>query len=514
MYKFSRITSNRLVITFNHIVGRRMTTNNECSAGIIVIGDEILKGQTEDTNSHFICKHLFSLGVKVKKISVIGDDLDVISREVSLFSKLFTHVITTGGIGPTHDDKTFEGVAKAFDDVLEPNPVLVELCKEYFGPAALNSSKMKLALVPKTAKTVFGVHPETGKKNKFPIVTVKNVYLFPGVPLLLERSFITLEHLFKNPSKDFYTREIYVNKDEVIIADILNVVDSKYNRTVNLGSYPDLQNSYYKVKLALESESKADLDEACQTLIESLPKDCIVDYDKTPITNAVDRVYRIVNSCDQCEYTNNVRNAVKIIEDSLDKYGLDDLCVGFNGGKDCTVLLHLFYAVAKKKCPDNEEKYKALYINSKSVFPEVEKFIQISRDSYNLEMLSFNGRIKDNLFELQKGHPNIKAVIMGTRKTDPYSSHLESFSMTDHDWPQFMRVNPLLNWTYKHIWQFLRSLNIPYCSLYDRGYTSLGSMNNTHPNPQLKYTDDRGVLCYLPAHLLQDENSERDGRNT
>ncbi|XP_071120075.1 FAD synthase-like [Mytilus edulis] len=515
MNRFSRISAcKRLKITVNHIVGRRMSTNSECSAGIIVIGDEILKGQTEDTNSHFICKHLFSLGVKVKKISVIGDDLDTIAREVSLFSKSFTHVITTGGIGPTHDDKTFEGIAKAFDDVLEPNPVLVELCKEYFGPASLDSPKMKLAMVPKSATTVYGYHPETGQKNKFPLVTIKNVYIFPGVPQLLERSFITLEHLFKNPSKDFYTREIYVDKDEVSIADILNTVDSKHNNTVILGSYPDFNNSYYKVKLVLESETKKDLDDACHTLTESLPKDCIVEYDKSPIHHAVDKVYGIVNSCERCEYTNNVREAVKILEECLDKYGLDDLCVGFNGGKDCTVLLHLFYSVAKKKFPVHKDKYKALYIKSKSVFPEVEKFIQISRDNYSLEMLNYHGRIKDSLTELKKGHPGIKAVIMGTRKTDPYSCHLESFSMTDADWPQFMRVNPLLNWSYKHIWKFLRSLNIPYCSLYDRGYTSLGSMNNTHPNPHLQYIDDRGILSYHPAHTLVNENSERHGRNT
>ncbi|CAC5369774.1 FLAD1 [Mytilus coruscus] len=279
MHRFSRITAcKRLKVTVNHIVGRSMTTNNECSAGIIVIGDEILKGQTEDTNSHFICKHLFSLGVKVKKISVIGDDLDTIAREVSLFSKSFTHVITTGGIGPTHDDKTFEGIAKAFDDVLEPNPVLVELCKEYFGPAALDSPKMKLAMVPKSATTVYGYHPETGQKNKFPLVTIKNVYIFPGVPQLLERSFVTLEHLFKNPSKDFYTREIYVDKDEVSIADILNSVDSKHNSTVILGSYPDFINSYYKVKLVLESETKKDLDDACKTLTESLPKGAVIPH--------------------------------------------------------------------------------------------------------------------------------------------------------------------------------------------------------------------------------------------
>lgn len=492
-----------------------MASSKECSAGIIVIGDEILKGQTADTNSHFICKHLFSLGVKVKKVSVIGDNLQTIAKEVSEFSRQYTHVITTGGIGPTHDDVTFEGVAEAFGDKVAPNPDIVKLCTEYFGSVDKSSPKMKLAMVPSTARLVYGVNKRTGQKNKFPIVVMENVYVFPGVPSLLERAFVTLEDLFKNPEGKCYTEEIYVGQDEVTIAPVLNAFDDKYRRHISLGSYPDFKNSFYKVKLVLESENAEDLSQAKESLINNLPNGCVVNFDKDPVANAADRVYGLLQSPGVEEaFKEKLQHSISVIEQSLQKYGLGDTCIGFNGGKDCTALLHICHAVIKRHCPDYGEKVMALYIRSKLPFPEVEKFIQISRDRYSLDMLNISGRIRDSLKELQTQHPNIKAVIMGTRKTDPYSSHLQAFSMTDPDWPQFMRVNPILDWSYSDVWFLLRSLYIPYCSLYDHGYTSLGSMNNTHPNPELQYHDKSGVVCYKPAYQLTEEVKERDGRNT
>jgi len=102
------------------------------TAGVVIIGDEILKGQTQDTNTYFLAQNLRQLGVGLQRVSVIPDDLDIIADEVKNFSKKFDFVLTSGGIGPTHDDITFEGVAKAFDRKVEYNPTLVDLCKAWF----------------------------------------------------------------------------------------------------------------------------------------------------------------------------------------------------------------------------------------------------------------------------------------------------------------------------------------------------------------------------------------------
>ena len=122
-----------------------MTSKKSTSAGIIIIGDEILKGQTQDTNTHFLATNLKSLGVQLKKVVVIPDDIDVIAGEVKKFSENYDYVLTSGGVGPTHDDMTFEGVAKAFDDKTFLHPEMEELIRNYFKD--VNEAVLKLGQV-------------------------------------------------------------------------------------------------------------------------------------------------------------------------------------------------------------------------------------------------------------------------------------------------------------------------------------------------------------------------------
>ena len=248
----------------------------KCSAGIIIIGDEILKGHTKDTNSHYLFKKLWSLGVKVGKVSVISDDVDEIAHEVRKFSSRYSVVITTGGIGPTHDDVTMQGIAKAFGEDLVLNDELVELISNSY-QHEINSSHLKMARVPSSVKLAFGKDP-SGKPSCFPLISVHNVYVFPGVPKFLEKSFGLLEDilLISNREKRFLLRKIYLSVDETEIASILDEVCEKFKGIVHLGSYPDFCDQNFKVKLTVESASSKDLQEAWDCLLGKLPKDYVV----------------------------------------------------------------------------------------------------------------------------------------------------------------------------------------------------------------------------------------------
>ena len=122
-----------------------------------------------------------------------------------------------------------------------------------------------------------------------------------------------------------------------------------------------------------------------------------------------------------------------------------------------------------------------------------------------------NGNIKDALKILKETQPSIKAILLGTRRHDPFSDTVRTFSPTDPDWPHYMRVNPILDWHHADVWSFIRECDVPYCSLYDEGYTSLGSSHNTNANPVLKYED--GSHRYKPAYMLEDGSFVRAERD-
>lgn len=113
-------------------------------------------------------------------------------------------------------------------------------------------------------------------------------------------------------------------------------------------------------------------------------------------------------------------------------------------------------------------------------------------------------------------HPKVQAIFVGTRRTDPHGEFLGHFDPTDRGWPPFVRCQPVIDWHYREIWGFLRELEVPYCSLYDLGYTSLGGTTDTQPNPKLVMDKD-GIgeqeVTFRPAYELTEDSEERLGRD-
>lgn len=204
---------------------------------------------------------------------------------------------------------------------------------------------------------------------------------------------------------------------------------------------------------------------------------------------------------------------LEVIRKGYEEYGPGEegLALSFNGGKDCTVLLALVGAIREEM--GVEGGWCGAYLKTRNPFPAVETFIGESAAWAGLDLLEVpppenGGGMKATLTRLLELRPSIKGMWMGTRKTDPYSDSLEPFAPTDDGWPPLVRINPILPWSYQTVWDFLLAFHVPFCSLYGQGYTSLGDIHNTNPNPLLAVSDG-----FAPAWQLVDGGSERGGRS-
>ncbi len=235
------------------------------TAGIIIIGNEVLSGKTQDTNSHFLCQELRVLGVEVRRISVIPDEIDLIGREVLAFSREFDLVFTTGGVGPTHDDVTMAGIAHGFGLRVIRHPGLERRLRERHGDN-VNEARLRMAEIPEGAELV-------GQGSLYaPVVKLQNVYIFPGIPKILHERFQAIKESLRE--EPFFLKVVYVKQGEGIIAPILNALLKSFPELL-LGSYPVLDNPDYKVKVTLESKDRNYLHQAFGRFLSILPEEAI-----------------------------------------------------------------------------------------------------------------------------------------------------------------------------------------------------------------------------------------------
>ncbi|XP_058128770.1 uncharacterized protein LOC131271376 isoform X2 [Anopheles coustani] len=184
-----------------------------------------------------------------------------------------------------------------------------------------------------------------------------------------------------------------------------------------------------------------------------------------------------------------LKDSLRIIQQALSTYKPQEMFLSFNGGKDCTVLLDLIH----NSMPKDAKGIKYIYVRPLNPFSEIEEFVELCREHYGITIATVTGGIKSALEVICKEDKQLK-------ETDP-------------GWPELMRINPLLEWTCDDIWAYIREHNVPYCTLYDRGYTSIGDKTNTVPNPHLKVDNNDEEATYLPAYALKDgDKYERAGR--
>ena len=222
-------------------------------ASILIIGNEILSGRTQDTNTLTLATWLNSIGVKVEEVRVIPDVENIIVETLNLLRSKYDYVFTTGGIGPTHDDITAQSVSKAFGVKYEVHKEAFKILEEYYQPGEFNEGRQKMAWMPQNANLI--LNPTSGA----PGFNVENVYSLPGVPSILKSMLggLTNNIIGGDPIKSL---TISLRTVESEIASSLSKVQNN-NLDVEIGSYPFFHAGKLGVSIVIRSEDQNKIDD-------------------------------------------------------------------------------------------------------------------------------------------------------------------------------------------------------------------------------------------------------------
>jgi molybdenum cofactor synthesis domain-containing protein len=235
-----------------------MTKNTKVNAAILIIGNEILSGRTQDTNTSTLATWLNSIGVKVGEVRVIPDIEKTIIDTINLLRKNYDYVFTTGGIGPTHDDITAESISKAFGLKYEIHQEAFKILEAYYKKGEFNEGRQKMVWMPQNANLI--LNPTSGA----PGFNVENVFCLPGVPSILKSMLGGLKNRIVG-GEPILSKTISLRTVESEIAKSLTKVQEN-NQDVEIGSYPFFQAGKLGVSIVIRSEDQSKID-SCNSQI-------------------------------------------------------------------------------------------------------------------------------------------------------------------------------------------------------------------------------------------------------
>ncbi|MBA1339035.1 MAG: putative nucleotide-utilizing enzyme [Pelagibacterales bacterium] len=236
--------------------------NKKVNAAILIIGNEILSGRTQDKNIAFIANWLNSkCGISVNEVRVIPDKEEIIIKNILEMSKKFNYVFTTGGIGPTHDDITAQSISKAFKVKYEYHKEAFKILENYYGKAKFNDGRRKMSKMPKGSKLIYN------PSSAAPGFIIKNVLSLPGVPSILISMIENCKRYLIKGSK-VHSKSLNLFTVESTISKQMGAIQKKYIKYVEIGSYPFFRLGKIGVSVVSRSTSLKKIKKVNQDLIK------------------------------------------------------------------------------------------------------------------------------------------------------------------------------------------------------------------------------------------------------
>ena len=244
--------------------------NIKVNAAILIIGNEILSGRTQDRNTVFIANWLNAkCGIYVNEVRIIPDIEKTIINNIRKLSKTSNYVFTTGGIGPTHDDITAHSISKAFKVKYEYHKEAYKILENYYGKIKFNDGRKKMAKMPKGSRLIYN------PSSAAPGFIIKNVISLPGVPSILNSMIENCKRYLIKGSK-VHSKTLNLYTVESNIAKKLGLIQKKYKKFVDIGSYPFFRLGKIGVSIVTRSTSKMKLQKVNQELMKLVNKKKIV----------------------------------------------------------------------------------------------------------------------------------------------------------------------------------------------------------------------------------------------